>query len=300
MQSAVEIYVRCITTTKLLADSRLTLERRTSQLNSIAGLVRSGLRPGVDADRANIEAISARYLVQMREVDEQSALAALAAALGEDPTQPLAAADLESDVFSAPLKPREASDLAVLHRPELRRLEANIAARRADHGAALGLRLPTAGLTASGSISYLDVINGHGLIGQIVNGSAGVYVRWNGLDPTVIRRANVTRAAVEEAQRQYDAGLLGMRAEVVAAAYNAQRAKAQLDQAEQVHAATEVTRNAQEQRYKAGIASILELMDAEALEQTARIAHLEAARDYDIARARVLSTCGVLADKVVK
>jgi outer membrane protein TolC len=56
--------------------------------------------------------------------------------------------------------------------------------------------------------------------------------------------------------------------------------------------ASEVTREVQNGRYRAGVASMLELLDAENLEQQARRRRIEAERDHYLAGARLLWASG--------
>ena len=71
-------------------------------------------------------------------------------------------------------------------------------------------------------------------------------------------------------------------------------AKILFERAVAVLRAAEVTREAQNGRYRAGVASMLELLDAENLEQQARRQRIEAERDYRIASARLLWAGGRL------
>jgi outer membrane protein len=291
-----ELYMRSLAALALVEDARLTLERRTSQHDAISGLVRAGLRPSVDATRAQIEVIAAGFALQTREIEVSATGASLAAAMGNDPTQPVVAATFDDGVLPAPLPPLEASVRAVELRPEIKQLESNVASKRADHQAAIGARLPTVGLQAIGNVARVSLYHGDGVEGRTLAGSGSVYMRWAALDPTIWRRANVTRGAIEEAQRQLEATLLAVRVEVVDAAYQVQRTRAMLDQATQVLAAAEAARTAQNERYRAGVASLLDLLDAEGIEQSARRQRIEAERDQRIARVRLLAACGTIGE----
>lgn len=295
-QAASELYLRGVAAILLVDDARLTLERRTSQLNAISGLVRAGLRPSVDATRASIEEVAARYALETREIELLASGAALAAAMGANPTEPVRAAEFDDKVLPAPLAPLPASVLAIERRPEVKQLEATLGARRADHRAAIGARLPTAGVIGQGNVSYSSIYDGNGLEGRTLAGSGSVYVRWAALDPAIWRRAGVTQGAIDEAQRLLEAALLEVRAEVVEAAYQVQRTRALLEQATQVLAAAEAARTAQNERYRAGVASLLDLLDAEGIEQTARRQRIEAERDQRIARVRLLAACGAIGE----
>jgi len=199
-------------------------------------------------------------------------------------------------VLPAPLEPLPASVQAIERRPEVKQLEASLEARKFDHRAAIGARLPTAGLLGNANLSYSSIYHGDGYEGRFLSANGSVYVRWAALDPAIWRRASVTHGAIDEAQRQLETLLLSVRAEVVDAAYLVKRAHALVEQATQILAAAEAARTAQNERYQAGVASLLDLLDAEGIEQNARRQRIEAERDHRIARLRLLALCGTLDD----
>jgi outer membrane protein TolC len=201
---------------------------------------------------------------------------------------------LEQDPFAAPSTLKEATALAIQNRPEVRQGEASVAAAQASHSSAVGMRLPILGVTGQGQLSYNDVTQGKGVEGRTYSASGVAYLRWSILDPTVWRRSQVTSKGVIEAQKLFESTLLQLKAQVAEALFAAQIAKAQLDRATETLAATTTTRQAQNERYRAGVSTLLELLDAEELEQNARRQRIEAARDYDIARANLLAVCGTI------
>jgi outer membrane protein TolC len=292
VQAATELYMTSVAAAAFVDDAHLTLERRQSQFDAIKGLAKAGLRPSVDATRAEIEAVAARFALETREIELAAAGAALSAAMGDDPTHGTKPSGFDDNVLPAPLDPLRASAVAIQHRPEIRQLELAVQSSRNDHRAAIGARLPTAGLLATGNVSYQDLIVGNGYQGIFLNGAASVYMRWSALDPLIWRRASVTRRAIDEAQRNFEAAVLKVRAEVVDAAYQVQRTRALVDQATQILAAAQAARTAQNERYRAGVASLLDLLDAEGVEQNARRSRIEAERDHRIARVRLLALCG--------
>jgi outer membrane protein TolC len=72
-------------------------------------------------------------------------------------------------------------------------------------------------------------------------------------------------------------------------------AKIELERARAVLRASETARDAQNGRYRAGLSSMLELLDAEHLAQQARRSRIEAERDQRLAGARLLWASGRLA-----
>ncbi len=294
LAAAAELYFQSLAAGELVHDARLTSERRSQQHVAISGLVKAGMKPPVDAMRAEIEVVNAKHALEMREIEEQASFSALAAAIGVDPAQPVRPAAIDDSVWPVPLEPRAATALAIEHRPEVRELEAALEASRAEHRSAIGGRLPTVGVAGTGNVNHAEILSGTGIQGFSYTASASLYLRWAAVDPQVWRRAQVTRAAIVEAERALEATLLQIRAAVYEAAYEVKRMRSLLEQATQVLAAAEVARMAQNQRYRAGVASLLELLDAEGVEQNARRQRIEAERDHHIANARLLAASGMI------
>jgi outer membrane protein len=289
---AAELYVAAAAAVELTSDAELTLTRRSEQERAIAGLVQAGTRSPLDMERAKIETLSARYAYAASQIDEVAACAALSAAIGRPATQPVQPRAGSLQALEFELSPSGAFATARGDRPELAGQAALIDARQYDHSAAIAARLPTVGIAALASVSYLDVRSGAGIGGHQYGGSALVYVRWSGLDPAVWTRASVTDAAVAQAERELTARRHALATQAVAAVHAAVRAKSELERAVAVLRASEVTREVQNGRYRAGVASMLELLDAENLEQQARRRRIEAERDHYLAGARLLWASG--------
>jgi outer membrane protein len=295
MQAAAELYVRAQAAVALVDDASLTLERRTNQSRAIHDLVHAGVHPPVDAVRVEVELANARHLLAARKIEARGAVAALAAALGRDPTSIVRPQGGDTEVLEVTLPPDRAEDEAAKNRAEVHERAAAVESRRAAQGAAVGARFPTLGVTATGTASYAHVVTGLGIDGPVYDGSAQAYLRWNGLDPAIWGRASVAAAETEEARRALGQAQLAVAAEAVAASYVAEQARNEVDRAGAVVEGTEAIREAQNERYRAGVGSIVELLDAEALEQEARAERILSHRDYAIAGTRLLSACGLLA-----
>jgi outer membrane protein len=294
MLAAAEMYLRASAAALLVRDAELNLERRTNQFAAISDLARAGIRPPVDAQRAEIEAVSARYVLEGKKQDARALCAALSAAMGRSPARLLCPEPLALDRFQVSLSPARARELAAHNRPELRRLTSLVDARREEHGAAIAARLPVLGVSANGTASYLEVKSGVGISGSQFGGSALGYLRWNGLDPAVWFRGGTTDAAASEAQRQLAATVQAITTEAAQAAYALERAKVDLQRATAVLDIARATRESQNGRYRSGLASLLELLDAENIEQDARQRRIEAERDQAIAVTRLVAACGLL------
>jgi outer membrane protein len=121
------------------------------------------------------------------------------------------------------------------------------------------------------------------------------FVRWSGLDPATWTQAAPADAAIALARREWDAERHAVASKAVAASHAVLRAKIELERAVAVLRASESAREVQNGRYRAGLASLLELLDAENLAQQARRASIEAEREHQIAGARLLRASGRLA-----
>ena len=294
LATAAQLYFEGLAAGELVSDAQLSHARRLEQAQAIGALVGAGLRPTVDATRAQIEVVAARYGVETREIEERSQLGALAVALGDAPARPLALAPFDDSGLPAPLDPELASEQALGARPEVRAREHALAARQAELRVATSERLPTLGLRGSGDLNHASILSGTGIEGFSYLASGSLFLRWGVLDVGVRRRAEVARAAVEQARHELAQSVLTIRAEVFEAAYAVQRTRALLAQATEVLTGARSARTAQNQRYRAGLSSLLDLLDVEAIEQTARRQRIEAERDHRVARARLLAVSGSL------
>jgi outer membrane protein len=291
---AAALYLQAGAAIELVDDAKLSVERRTHQLEAAEQLVKAGTRSPVDVQRAKIEVLSAEYALSLRRTDELAAFAALASAIGRPADQWVRPASNTAEFAVVATSPARAKELAEKNRPELLGAAANIDALRYAHDADVGERWPTLGIAANGTISYLDVRRGVGLDGDQYTAAGAVYLRWNGFDPAVWMRGSVSDAAVSVADRERQALLHSIAAESVAAFFGLERAKTEHQRAVAVLEAAQVTREAQNGRYAAGVGSLLELLDAEDLEQQARQRRIEAERDESIASAQLQSACGML------
>lgn len=293
---AAELYLRAGAASDLIDDAKLTLERRTRQHQAISELVRSGNRSPVEAERTKVELLSAKFMLAMRESDEAAAFAALAVAIGRTATEPVRPATRSGEFLGATavVTAERALELAKKNRPEVQAAMWAIASLREDWSAAIFERFPTLGISASGTASYAEALSGYGINGSQYSAAAGVYLRWRGLDPIVWQRGIVAEASKVAGERSLEVTQQTVSAEAVAAFYALQRAKLERERAIEVLLTAGATREAQNDRYRVGVGSLLELLDAESLEQDARLRRIEAERDEAIASARLLAACGLL------
>jgi outer membrane protein len=294
LAAACELYIRALATTEFVADATLSFERRSQQYEGIAGLVRAGIRPPVDEVRARIEALAARYRLEVRRVEERAAFAALTVSVGRDPAHPLRPEPLSGTSFAGPRTLDEAITRAFEQRPDLKSLHVALGARQAELSAALFRRVPTLGISGTATASYIDQLRGDGYQGSQYSANALAYLRIQSFDVALFRSAEVARGRMLEAQRTLEIAALDLKAEVADASFAVDRTRAELERATQILSAAASAREAQNGRYKSGVASLLELLDAEAIEQNARFESIQAARDHQLASVRLLSATGLI------
>ena len=294
LSAALQVFLSALTAEQLVRDAALTVDRRNSQQAAVAGLVRAGVRPPVDEQRAQIEVLNARAVLKTRQLEREATHAALAAAMGDDPLTTALPLPLGETALGAPAELDEAVRLAETNRPEARELSRRLEARAAEVSAAIGARLPTVGVGGSGNASYFKVLSGQGIDGAQYDASGALYINWAALDVRVWRRAKQARAAYEEAARRLERTRFELRRQVVQAHYALRTAETRLEQAVAVLSVAAVTREAQNERYRAGLSSLLELLDAEDVEQRARQARIEAELAQLQAQADLLTACGLI------
>lgn len=293
---AAELYLRAGAASDLIEDAKLTLERRTRQHQAISELVNTGNRSPVEAERTKVELLSAKFMLAMRESDEAAAFAALAVAIGRPATEPVRPATRSGEFVGAAavVSAERALALAKKNRPEVQAAMWAISSLREDYSAAIYERLPTLGISVTGTASYSKALSEYGITGPQYSAAAGIFLRWRGLDPLVWQRGKIAEATRVQGERALEVTEQQVTAEAVAAYYALQRAKLERERAIEVLLTARATREAQNDRYRVGVGSLLELLDAEALEQDARLRRIEAERDEAIATAKLLAACGLL------
>jgi outer membrane protein TolC len=251
--------------------------------------VKSGLRPPIDLTRAqaDVAQLEVRRIRALSGLD--AARAALAASIGADePTvdaRPAPEGETPMPAFAEALK------VAGERNPEVARAVAKLRAQEAETRAVTRELAPnvfaTAGLSGraggaaptSGGVPY-----GEGWLPDVGNWHAGLVLQWNAFDAMVLARRSASQAREEVARADVDLA----RTQV---ALEAERAYLDLDAASRalpgLAAALDAARANQAQaeaRFKAGLGTIVELADAEALLTSAQLEL--AIGQFGVARAR--------------
>lgn len=250
---------------------------------------KSGMRPPIDLTRAQADVSALQVRLIQAQTGLEAGRAALAAAMGSDQLE-VDAADTPADLTAAPAfanvmrtaAQRNPAILAALSKLDAqhaavsavtRELLPNIVASASLTGRAGGAA-PTSGDTPYGGGWLPDVANWH----------VGLILQWNLFDATVLARRAAAKAHEDAARADLDLTRMTV-------GLAAERAYLDLDAALRVlpglQAAVDAARANQAQadaRFKAGLGTIVELADAEAL-LTNSMLEL-AVGQFSVARAR--------------
>ena len=278
---AAEAFLAVLANEAIANAARANVQRLETFANTVRALVENQLRPGVESSRANAELAAARNRLAEAERDAELARLTLADALGS-PGVPIA---LDGGALSAapPLAPEPTGASASDH-PRAVAARAQVdAARARDHmvGRSLfprvELQTAVSGRSVSENIDGTSAGSGFGL--GVSNWAVGVSVSFPSIEifRTQARRnveaARIEAATAREVRTVQTLKTERARARTVTAAAN--RIAANVPQ--QLAAARETTVQASA-RYDAGLASVVEVADAQRLlaqaESESAVAHL--------------------------
>lgn len=294
MSAAAVAYFTVLSDRELVASVQATVAQREAHLRIATGLVEVGSRPPIERTRAQVDLDAARMDLTSAEANERNDRAALAAALGMDPAVGVEVLPVAPDALAADDDPARAATTAVATRPEFAAARARLAQAEAQAAATRAARNPTLSASVNGSVNYAEVLTGRtpGGISEQVNG--GLVLSWPLVDYGV--RANIAAAEANAAAARatLDAQALTVRTEAVQAAIAVQTARATLGQAERLAAGAAANLELAEGRYQGGAAPLLELIDAQAADATARVAVVRARLGLQLARVRLLAAVGGL------
>jgi outer membrane protein TolC len=289
-QQAALAYVRA-------ARARAAVGARLSDLELARALMelaqeqsKAGTAVALDIARARTQEAAARGALLVARNQADRAAIDLARALGLDPTAPLTLADTLGATLGSSEVPEAADSavgLALLRRPELAAERGREARARADRGAIVAERLPR-----------LDLSADYGLSGDHPSGS--IATRQFAVQATVPlfdglrreQRAAEQGAVAREAEVRVRDLERQIGAEVRSAALDLESGREQEAVAlEQVHLAEEELGQARE-RFTSGVASNIEVIEAQAALLRARDAVIDARTAVALARVALARAAG--------
>ncbi len=181
---------------------------------------------------------------------------------------------------------------AVANRPEFAAARQRLAQAESQASAARSGRLPTLAAQASGTVNYSERLQGQGAFGISEQLQGAVTLSWPVFDPTVQANVRVADANVTTARETLAQQSLQVRAAAVQAAINLHAARLTLDQSERLAATAAANLDQATGRYQAGAAPLLELVDAQAADASARYTVVRARLAFQIARVNLLTATG--------
>lgn len=176
---------------------------------------------------------------------------------------------------------RELLAIALENRPELAQSAAQVAARRADHAAARAGYLPD--LVASGSFTGANVDGSH----TGLNWYVGLGLRWRAFDGLAsYHRTHATAALEQASEANVDQTRQAIATNIAVRLANVEEVRARLDVAQQAAVTAAERRRLSEDRYRAGVGTIIELDDAQAGDTSAQLQVVQTR--FGLSAARVL------------
>ncbi|HEX6838626.1 MAG TPA: TolC family protein [Polyangia bacterium] len=252
---------------------------------------RSGMRPPIDLTRAQADVAALQVRLVQAESGLETSRAALAAAMGSSELE-VDAAPTPTDLSAAPAF-AEAMRTAARRNPAILAALSKLDAQHAAVSAVTRELLPNlfASATLTGraggvapSSGAADIPYGSGWLPDVANWDVGLILQWNLFDATILARRSAAKAREDAARADLELAKMSV-------GLAAERAYLDLDAALKtlpgLQAAVDAAKANQAQaeaRFKAGLGTIVELADAEALLTNSQLEF--AVGQFTIARAR--------------
>jgi outer membrane protein len=269
-RAVADAFLGVLASERAVAALEADLERRQVLFRAVQVLVDNQLRPGVDASRAEAE----RAAAQIRVIQAQQALAIAQAALGRALGTPVPGVRIVGDPLLARLPPADLPPASAAAHPLARVREAAVEQVRAQESVLARTDLPRiflqssvfargSGASANGSLDG----GGGGLGLDRGNWAAGVQVVFPNLfDFASLGARKAAAAAAERASAAlYDEAILAVNAEQQVAGAMLEAALSIASNTPVQLAAARLTEARARARYDAGLASIVEVADAQSL-----------------------------------
>ena len=291
-------YYALLAAKKLVEVARKTIEQTESHLKQAEAFFRTGSKPRYDVTRAEVEVnnanlglINAKNGVRIRTI-------ALNNAMGIDPGK---ATEIVEALPAVPVLPtlEQAQLDALQSRPDMKQMEADIAAARARLSSEQANYLPT--LSASAAYNWANGSTEMGpFLGTMFKGD--VQNSWNaGIMLTLpLFQGGLTKGRVAEAranvlalEAQRDRVKQSILLEVNQASADLESAAARVDVMEKTLQKARENLDIAQGRYKAGVGPYIEVTDAQLSSVNSETDRIQALYDYHLAIARLLKAMGV-------
>ena len=291
-------YYALLAAKKLVEVARKTIEQTESHLKQAEAFFRTGSKPRYDVTRAEVEVnnanlglINAKNGVRIRTI-------ALNNAMGIDPGK---ATEIVEALPAVPVLPtlEQAQLDALQSRPDMKQMEAEIAAARARLSSEQANYLPT--LSASAAYNWANGSTEMGpFLGTMFKGD--VQNSWNAgmMLTSPLFQGGLTKGRVAEAranvlalEAQRDRVKQSILLEVNQASADLESAAARVDVMEKTLQKARENLDIAQGRYKAGVGPYIEVTDAQLSSVNSETDRIQALYDYHLAIARLLKAMGV-------
>lgn len=291
-------YYALLAAKKLVEVARKTIEQTESHLKQAEAFFRTGSKPRYDVTRAEVEVnnanlglINAKNGVRIRTITLNNAM-------GIDPGK---ATEIVEALPAVPVLPtlEQAQLHALQSRPDMKRMEADIAAAQARLSAEQANYLPT--LSANAAYNWANGSTEMGpFLGTMFKGD--VQDSWNaGIMLTLpLFQGGLTKGRVAEAranvlalEAQRDGIRQSILLEVNQAFADLESAAARVDVMEKTLQKARENLDIAQGRYKAGVGPYIEVTDAQLSSVNSETDRIQALYDYHLAIARLLKAMGV-------
>jgi outer membrane protein TolC len=246
------------------------------QVEQAEALVRAGTGARADVIRAQATAATAEAELVAARGQVEIAMVQLRSSIALPVAQPVAVADPAPPAAVA-IAPPDAAAQAARARPEVRRIDADV--RNAE--AALRIAELQAGLLVTVSANgVVQVSPNPGRVGWSLGANASFPILDGGAARAEVAAARATLAA---ARARREATLLQVQTQAYQAAATARDTPARIDALRVSVAAAEEALRVAEGRYRAGVGTLLDVLDAQTLATQARINAVQALYDLHLA-----------------
>jgi outer membrane protein TolC len=277
---------------QLVLEFQRTLEQRRQELEVTQGLVHAGTHPPIEGIRAQVTEEQAELDVTSAQVTVETDMATLAAALALDPARPLVVS--QPGLISADDNPRHAADVAVATRPEVASARARLLGAEEQLQFARALWRPSLFVSGTGDTGYVEFTNGTGSLRANTTASAGISTPI--FDATISVSVHAAEANLSVARANLDQQILNVRTDAAQAVAQVRAARQALAQSLQLAREAGANFDQAHGRYQSGVASILEIVDAQTADANARLGVVRARFQLELAEVRLLAAIGRIDD----
>ncbi|MBS2017643.1 MAG: TolC family protein [Deltaproteobacteria bacterium] len=288
VRHAAELYVSVLFDEQLVLSKRTAVKHRTRFLAVAKGLVSQGVRPALDEARARVNLDSAKHDLTAAEARLAVDRARLAILVGLEPDRlPSLAPALLPGAEDDGARAAAASE----RRPEVGEAAASVEASDHRVDSAWAMHLPRVEVDVSGSYRLTQYDYADKLLPRAeASGMLSITVPL--FDTSIGARVDAARAELGAARAREEAVRRRVRLEAYEAALQLKGARALKARARELATNASAALSVVEARYASGLATSLELVDAEQADLEAREALLSAELRVQLATVQVLAASG--------